>query len=112
MADFGYEGTLGDPPALAGSDPSDDAPPKKARGRKNQSVTLTMPATCIEMYPRCADTRQVTCFVKDCRQIWISVEDVPWLVRYVHEQFCLGGVPLVEDGRAAAPAFADRGPRG
>ena len=105
MADFGYEDTLGDPPALAESDPSDDTPPKKARVR-NRVVTLTMPAKCREMYPSCDDTRQVTCYVKDSRQIWISVEDVPWLVRYVHEQFCLGGVPLVEEGRAAAPAFA------
>ena len=59
MAELAYADSP--PPAFAGRDSSDKTPPKKARGRKNQLVTLTMPATCREMYPRCADTRQVTC---------------------------------------------------
>ena len=40
------------------------------------------------------------------RQVYISVDDVPWLVRYVHGQFLLGGIPLVEEDDASAPAFA------
>ncbi len=108
MADFDYDDTP--PPALAGHDMS-DTPSKKARQKSapkylNRVVTLTMPAKCKEMHPSCDDTRKVTCYVKDCRQVWMSVEDVPWLVRYVHEQFLLGGVPLVEEDGASAPALA------
>ena len=108
-ASLGYDDS---PPAFAGRDSSDNTPPKKARVRKGP-VTVTMPAKCKEKYPSCHDTRQVTCFVNHKRQVWVAVADVPWLVRYTHEEFCLGGVPLVEDeeeeGSAPAPAFAGPG---
>ena len=67
-------------PAFAGRDPS--TPRKKARVRQCP-VTLTMPAKCKEKHPSCDATRQVTCYVQHARQVWMSVEDVPWLVRFV-----------------------------
>ena len=103
MAELAY--TDSPPPAFAGRDSLDKTPPKKARVKKGP-VAVTMPAKCKEKYPSCHDTRQATCYVNHKRQVWIAVADVPWLVRYVHEQCCLGGVPLVEEGSAPAPAFA------
>jgi hypothetical protein len=119
MAAFEYEDEDTPPPALAGPD-GPDTPPKKARRqkvvRRNAMVNLTMPAQCKEMHPDCDGTRKVTCYVKDSRHVYMSVDDVPWLVRYVHEQYVLGGIPLVEHPRsrvkeddASAPAFAGQG---
>ena len=31
------------------------------------------------------------------RKVWIFVNDVPWLVRSMYDQFCLGGVPLLPE---------------
>ena len=35
-----------------------------------------------------------SCAVKE---VWISVNDVPWLVRLMYDQFCLGGVSLLPE---------------
>ena len=71
-----------------------------------------MPARGKEKYPDCTEMRKVSCYVQAAqkRQVWISVDEVPWLVRLLREQSALGGVPLLkaehcEEGDSA-PALA------
>ena len=37
--------------------------------------------------------REITLFVKSKREIWLGVEDVPWAIEYMHDQYTLGGIP-------------------
>ena len=77
------------------------------------AVTVEMPDKCREKHPKSTGVRQVACYVEGHgkRKVWISVDDLPWLVRLMHDQFCLGGVSLlpeqcsdVEDSQTPAMA--------
>jgi len=113
MADFSY-GDDGSPPRGAGD--SDETPKKQTRRRSaNMAVRVEMPDKCREKYPKSTGVRQVVCYVEDstrrgARKVWMSVDDVPWLVRLLHDQFCLGGVSLLPEqcggDDAQTPAMA------
>ena len=93
--------------AMAGSAENERTPKERKRDYARHVVVIVdMPARALEMYPECKDTHKVTCLVENfpSRQVWISVEDVPWLARALHDQATLGGVPLLED-----PDSCDRG---
>ena len=86
--------------AMAGSAENERTPKERKRDYARHVVVIVdMPARALEMYPECKDTHKVTCLVENfpSRQVWISVEDVPWLVRALHDQATLGGVPLLDD---------------
>ena len=94
-------------PAMAGSAEKEKTPKKRKRDYAKDVVAIVdMPARALEMYPDCKETRKATCLVENSarKQVWISLEDVPWLVRGLHDQATLGGVPMLED-----PDTCDRG---
>ena len=104
-------------PAMAGSAEKERTPKKRKRDyAKDVVVIVDMPAQALEMYPECKDTRKVTCLVENSsrKQVWISLEDVSWLVRVLHGQATLGGVPLMEDpdprDRGELPTLGDSPP--
>ncbi len=109
MAELAYEDAGDDvddapPPAIAG-----DAKKARRRAVRDRVVQVEAPAKCREMHPGCKETRQVTCYVQWAgrKQVWISLDDVPWLVRVLHDQATLGGVPMIDiDGDSPPPALA------
>ena len=104
MVDFSF-GDDDSPPQEVGD--SDKTPKKKTPPRRsaNMAVAVEMPDQCREMYPTSTGVRQVACYVENpgkrngrsASKVWISVDDLPWLVRLMHDQFCLGGVPLLPE---------------
>jgi hypothetical protein len=62
--------------------------------RKNCVIRLDMPERCPEKYPGSDTRREIRCFVKSKREIWLGIEDVPWAVQYMHDQYRLGGIPV------------------
>ena len=101
MVDFSY-GDDDSPPQEAGD--SDKTSKKKTRTPRrysNKAVTVEMPDKCREKHPNSTGVRQVACYVEKqgCGKwaVWISVDDLPWLVRLMHDQFCLGGVSLLPE---------------
>ncbi len=103
MDDVGYDAA---PPAPAIAESAKRA---KRRALRDRLVHVEAPAKCREMYPGCQETRKVTCYVQcaGTKQVWISLEDVPWLVRSLHDQATLAGVPLfVVEGDSPPPALA------
>jgi hypothetical protein len=103
MDDVGYDAAP-QAPAIAES-----AKRAKRRALRDRLVHVEAPAKCKEMYPGCQETRQVTCFVQcaGTKQVWISLADVPWLVRSLHDQATLAGVPLLDlESDSPPPALA------
>ena len=62
---------------------------------KNQVVTVKMQAECPEVDTDAAETRPINLFVVDRKQIWLSIDDVDWAIRWLYMQNLLKGVPLV-----------------
>jgi hypothetical protein len=103
MDDVGYVAAP-QAPAIAAS-----AKRAKRRALRDRLVHVEAPAKCKEMYPGCQETRKVTCFVEcaGTKQVWISLADVPWLVRSLHDQATLAGVPLLDlESDSPPPALA------
>ena len=106
MAELGFADVVEDalpPPAITGA-----ARKAKRKASHNRLVQVEAPAKCREMHPGCKETRQVKCYVQCSgkRQVWISLDDVPWLVRVLHDQATLGGVPLFDISETPPPALA------
>ena len=55
----------------------------RARG---QIVTVKMPAVCPEEDRRSTAKRDVKLHITDRRQIWLSIDDLEWFVRYMFIQ--------------------------
>lgn len=74
----------------------ENSKPKTPRAtiKKNCVLRLRMPDKCQERFPGNSATRDVTCFVKSKREVWLGVEHLPWAINYMHDQFVLGGVPI------------------
>ena len=66
----------------------------RARG---QIVTVKMPAVCPEEDRRSTAKRDVKLHIADRRQIWLSIDDIEWFVRYMFIQNQLRGVANVDD---------------
>ena len=54
-----------------------------------------MPAKSPEKYPDNTATVTIKLYVKDRRTIYIDKDSVPWAVQYLHDQWTIGGVPVV-----------------
>ena len=104
MVDFSY-GDEDSPPQEAGDSDNTSKKKKKTtppRRSANMAVTVEMPDKCRDKYPKSTGVRQVACYVEVAmtrgkEKVWISVDDLPWLVRLMHDQFCLGGVSLLPE---------------
>ena len=80
---------------------------------RNQIVTVSMPAVCPEEDRHCKVKRNVKLRITDRRTIWLSIDDVEWMVRYLFVQNQLRGVATVDDdeGPDAPMAIQDTPPR-
>ena len=68
-----------------------------------------MPVQPTEKYQYSTYKRTVQCYVCTVTrpQVWISTAGVPWLVRVLHGQASLGGVPLLSSNAdPTSPALA------
>ena len=54
-----------------------------------------MPAQCPEKYPDSTATVTIKLYVNDRRTRYIDKGSVPWAVQYLHDQWKMGGVPVV-----------------
>jgi hypothetical protein len=66
----------------------------------NCIVTVNVASRCPEVDPNCTQMRPVKLFIVDRKTVWLSIDDVAWAVRYLHEQVHLKGVPVVADDDA------------
>ena len=64
---------------------------------RNQIVTLNMPTRCPEEDSNCKDYRRVTLHITDRRQIWLSIDDIEWAIKYLFVQHQLRGVAAIAD---------------
>lgn len=69
---------------------------RKANMCKGMCIKLEFPSKCPEAHPDCETTQTVTVFVESRQKIWLSIDDVPWAVEYMHEQHKLKGVIAVD----------------
>ena len=81
---------------VAGVDVSGPARWYGSRAR-NQIVAVSMPAQCPEEDRHCTEYRSVTLHIQARNQIWVSIDDVEWVVRYLWMQYQLRGVHTVAD---------------
>ena len=66
----------------------------------NCIVTVNVASRCPEIDPTCTQMRPVKLYIIDRRTVWLSIDDVPWAIRYLHDQVHLKGVPMVADNDA------------
>jgi hypothetical protein len=66
----------------------------------NCIVTVNVASRCPEVDPNCTQMRPVKLFIVDRKTVWLSIDDVAWAIRYLHEQVHLKGVPVVADNDA------------
>ena len=71
---------------------------------KNCIVTVNMPSRCPEIDPNCKQMRPVKLFIENRLTVWLSLDDVPWAIKYFFQQNQLKGVPVVDDGDAGPGA--------
>ena len=90
--------------------PLDGPSPKKAKthGRwgtrvryltneaKSTIFYTTMPEKPLEEDPHGRVQRKIALYILDRKTIWLALEDVAWVVRYLYVQNMLKGVPLVQ----------------
>ena len=102
-------------PAVAESEPYDpisqledisheNATPKKRKGQggkyyaskrgQNKIHTVTMPEHEPVSHPNKTEERQVKLLPTSTCSLWLCIEDIPWLVRWVSDELRSGGVPL------------------
>ena len=68
----------------------------------NTVLHIEMPQRPPELArPAAADVRKVSVLGKSTNQLWITVEDVEWLINYVATEVALGGVPQPEAAAVA-----------
>ena len=88
-------------------DTIDDEPtPKKKKyaGKRKRNTSTTLPMT---PQPLCVDPnsprKDVTVLARSTTSLWISVDDIPWLLNYALDEIESGGVPAVVDGEPDDP---------
>ena len=88
-------------------EPEREATPLKKRQRRYNSqacsgegtvVRVSMPLTAPEALQPGSSVEEVQITLLDVAkmQIWINVDHLPWLCSYLHDQYVLGGVPLID----------------
>ena len=102
-------------PAVAESEPYDpisqledisheNATPKKRKGQygkyyaskrgQNKIHTVTMPEYEPVSHPGRTETRNIRLLPTSTCSLWLCIEDIPWLVRWLSDELRSGGVPL------------------
>ena len=102
-------------PAVAESEPYDpisqledisheNATPKKRKGQggkyyaskrgQNKIHTVTMPEHEPVSHPNKTEERNIRLLPTSTCSLWLCIEDIPWLVRWVSDELRSGGVPL------------------
>ena len=77
---------------------------RKRRLLADVAVALEIQEKCGEKSPKSTGVRQVRCYVESTTRrcagkVWVSVDDVPLMVQWLHDQISLGGVSVPpEDG--------------
>ena len=65
---------------------------------------MNLATRCHAVDPTCTQMRPVKLFITDRITVWMSIDDVGWVVRYLFTQNQLKGVPLVDDNDAGPGA--------
>ena len=52
----------------------------------NCIATVNVASRCPEIDPTCTQMRPVKLYINDRRTVWLSIDDVPWAIRYLHDQ--------------------------
>ena len=102
-------------PAVAESEPYDpisqledisheNATPKKRKGQEgkyyaskrgqNKIHTVTMPEHEPVSHPNKTEERNIRLLPTSTCSLWLCIEDIPWLVRWLSDELRSGGVPL------------------
>ena len=72
-----------------------------------------MPYKCLEVDPNSRKKTNVPVYVEDRKTIWLSIDDVAWVVQYLYTQNQLTGIPTVAASDAGLgpppPPLAIRG---
>lgn len=73
--------------------------------KKNVLLRLRMPREAPEKNPACAQTYEVRVWPANLNSVYICIEDLPWAVAFMHDQYSLGGVSTVvdEEVQSASP---------
>ena len=61
---------------------------------RNHAVNVMMPEVCPEKDPTNELQREVLCYMKKHRQLFIALQDLSWLIQCLHDQHVSGGVSL------------------
>jgi len=76
----------------------------KRVNKKNVLLRLKMPREAPEKNPACAETYEVRVWLANQMAVWIHVEDLPWAVAFMHDQYTMGGVSAVVDEPEQLPS--------
>ena len=68
---------------------------QKQNAAKHCITTIDMPYECPEVDPNKTKMRTLSVYVEDRKTIWLSIDDVEWVVQYLYTQNQLKGVPVV-----------------
>jgi hypothetical protein len=74
---------------------------KKVSTKKNVLLRVQMPEEPPEKNPACKQTHEVRIWIANPKAVWISIEDLPWAIAFMHDQYTLGGVSTVVDEEVA-----------
>ena len=77
-----------------------------AMRRKDCIVTVNLPMQCREIAPLCQKMRPAKVFIVDRRTIWLSVDDVPWAIRWLFDEQQVKGTHVMADDDAGLEAVA------
>ena len=83
---------------------SENATPKKRKGQggkhyeskrgQNKIHTVTMPEHEPVSHPNKTEERNIRLLPTSTCSLWLCIEDIPWLVRWISDELRSGGVPL------------------
>ncbi len=71
--------------------------PKRA---KSSIVTVDMPDKERTRWPGCKATRKVKLLAASTNSTWIAIDDIEWLIHWLHDEMSTGGVTLEEHDAA------------
>ena len=76
---------------------------------RNCITSVNVPCRPPEIDPNCTQMRAVTLYITDRKMVWLSLDDVPWAIRYLFDQHRLKGVAVVDDDDAGPSGAVDGG---
>ena len=93
---------------IAGGDDSGPADAKRRRGVvsqrrsranscKGKIFTFDLPSFCPEAFPTNKETRCISLLMLDHQTIWLSIDDVDWVVKYLYAQYMLKSIQVLPD---------------